>query len=377
MAPPSRVANNGGGTVFKMTPDGALKTFHEFKDADLNEKEGRAPQSGLAWKDNYLYGTTSKGGAGGFGTIFKISPDGTTFTTLLRFSGREDGQNRGAAPLASLVLDKNKQYFYGTTSSGGKYGYGTAFKFSDDGTTVPSITTLVDFSGDRDPNPSDDHSVKGSASMASLVQDSDGNFYGTTSTGGTEGKGTVFKMTADGEATTLVDFNETTDLNDPKRGSTPMAGLVLSEGDAYIYGTTFGGGTNRKGTVFKIKPDGTAMRTLVDFTGYDSDPLETQRGSGPTANLLLNDGTIYGTTSEGGFFDKGTIFKLTLHPSPQLSTLLDFTGDGNMNRGSAPAAGLVMDQNGDSLYGTTKHGGNSEKGTVFKFSLGTDTISKN
>ncbi|MES2657127.1 MAG: choice-of-anchor tandem repeat GloVer-containing protein [Verrucomicrobiota bacterium] len=178
---------------------------------------------------------------------------------------------------------------------------------------------------------------------AKLVQGTDGAFYGTTYGGGSSGYGTVFKMTAAGALTTLVNFNST-------NGSSPEAGLVQGT-DGNFYGTSRLGGSSGYGTVFKMTAAG-ALTTLVNFNGNN--------GSSPRAVLIEGSvGTFYGTTVDGGSNGYGTVYKMTA--AGALTTMVNF----NSTNGSSPAAGLVKGADG-SFYGTTYSGGSSGYGTVFK-----------
>jgi uncharacterized repeat protein (TIGR03803 family) len=181
-----------------------------------------------------------------------------------------------------------------------------------------------------------------------LVQATNGNLYGTTYDGGANGYGTVFKMTPSGTLTTLYSFAGTD-------GANPWRGLVQAT-NGNLYGTTLGGGANGGyGTVFKISPSGT-LTTLHSFDGTD--------GSHPEAGLVqATNGNLYGTTYYGGTNGYGTVFKMT--PSGTLTTLYSFDD----TDGSHPEAGLVQATNGD-LYGTTFGGGASDiDGTVFRITL--------
>ena len=147
---------------------------------------------------------------------------------------------------------------------------------------------------------------------AALVQGSDGNFYGTTSGGGINGYGTVFKMSITGLLTSLYSF---TGAND---GGYPRAELVQGN-DGSLYGTTTNGGTKNVGTVFQISTNG-AYTGLYSFTGGDD-------GAYPNAGLVQgSDGSFYGTTSSGGTNNSGTVFRLTVvaaAPVFQAVTLID------------------------------------------------------
>ncbi len=183
----------------------------------------------------------------------------------------------------------------------------------------------------------------GSYSYAGLVQASDGNFYGTTERGGVNQVGTVYKITPEGVLTTLHSF-------DYADGDYPDAGLVQAT-DGNFYGTTVGGGGYGDGTVFKITPEGTLI-TLHSFDSTD--------GYFPYAGLVQGtDGNFYGTAFGGGANAYGTVFKIT--PGGTLTTLHDFNGED----GSFPVAGLVQATDGD-FYGTADDGGTKDDGTVFK-----------
>lgn len=160
------------GTVFKITADGKLRNLYSFS----NGADGGGPFAALVWGgDGHFYGTTASGGTNHSGTVFKINRAGR-LKTLYRFSGGTDGAN----PEGTLVRGSDGN-FYGTTSYGGAYGWGTAFKITPAGT----LTTLHQFSNDAD----------GGIPYGELIQGADGSFYGTAWTGGTNGvDGTVFKL---------------------------------------------------------------------------------------------------------------------------------------------------------------------------------------
>lgn len=205
------------------------------------------------------------------------------------------------------------------------------------------------------------------------VQGYDGNFYGTTASGGINNNGTVFRITPSGALATLHVFTGNTD------GSSPSALILATDGN--FYGTTSQGGPNCKqgndrcGTVFKITPLGT-LTTLYTFCARSS----CSDGFSPAAALVEGtDGNLYGTTSDGGTagcgtFGCGTVFKITL--SGTLTTIYSFCPHGNCmfvaSDGQYPAAALVQGADGN-FYGTTAQGGSSNGctfgcGTVFKVS---------
>jgi uncharacterized repeat protein (TIGR03803 family) len=263
-----------------------------------------------------------------------IASPAQILTTLHSFDGTD-----GSLPAAGLVQASDGN-LYGTTQFGGAncapYGCGTVLKITPSGT----LTTLLSFDG-----------ADGGDPVAGLVQASDGNFYGTTYLGGANDAGTVFKITPSGTLTTLYSFCSQPNCTD---GENPAAGLVQAS-DGNFYGTTYLGGANGDGTVFKITPSGT-LTTLYNFCAQGG----CADGAYPVAGLVQGtDGNFYGTTGLGGADGDGTVFKITR--SGTLTTLHSFDG----NDGVEPFAGLVQGTDGN-LYGTTEFGGANGDGTVFK-----------
>jgi uncharacterized repeat protein (TIGR03803 family) len=259
-----------------------------------------------------------------------------TLTTLFSFDGTD-----GAQPYAGLVQATNGD-LYGTTYEGGADGVGTVFKITPSGT----LTTLLSF------DLSD-----GASPFAGLVQATNGDLYGTTIKGSSvnDDAGTVFKITPSGTLTTLYTFCSQSGCTD---GVYPDAGLVqATNGD--LYGTTFEGGANGLGTVFKITPSGT-LTTLYNFCSQSG----CTDGYSPSGTLVQGtDGNLYGATEYGGANVYGTVFSITT--SGKLTTLhsFDYTG------GAYLTAGLVQGTNGK-FYGTTFAGGAHDVGTVFSITAG-------
>ncbi len=216
------------GTVFKITPAGKLTTLYVFVGGST---DGNYPEAGLVrGTDGTFYGTTANGGANGFGTVFKITPDGT-LTTLHSFAGT-DGSN----PWAPLVQGKDGD-FYGTTLYGGNQcnggTCGTVFKITRAGT----LTTLYSFCAKT-------NCTDGNYPLAGLVQSTDGRLYGTTDAGGASNYGTVFRITTSGALTTLHSFAGTDGGNSD--------GGLLQATDGNFYGTANRGGASNDGTVFSL-----------------------------------------------------------------------------------------------------------------------------
>ena len=285
----------------------------------FGKSEDLTPQYGLMLgRDGQIYGNGATGGSSGEGLVFRLSPTGE-FTALANFEWASGGRPR------ARLLQARDGKFYGVTSFGGYYNNGTVFSMALDG----KVQVLSHLTG-RD---------KVSEPNAALVQGSDGNFYGTSSTNG----GTVYKVTPAGAVTRLVEFNG-------RDGGTPVDELTQGV-DGSLYGTTSEGGKFGLGTVFKVSTAGD-LTVLVDFDGFN--------GVAPMCKLLQGrDGNFYGTTSTGGRADAGTVFRVT--PGGVLKTLFEFHGA----NGKRPAAGLILGRDGN-FYGTTSQGGRSGLGTVFR-----------
>jgi uncharacterized repeat protein (TIGR03803 family) len=321
---------NGNGTVFRISASGAFATLHAFDPSD-----GFGPQVGLVQgSDGYFYGTTPFGGYSP-GVVFKIDPSGA-FSNICDLSFSSGGHTLGPSGLVQ-GSDGN---FYGTTFWGGNYvpgltlGSGTVFKISAGG----AFTTLYAFSGSDGANPA-----------AGVVQGSDGNFYGTTEAGGTNGGfGTVFKITTNGAITSLHSFTGGAD------GANPYSTLVQGS-NGNFYGMTYGGGTNGGfGTIFEINASG-AFTGLYSFTS-GSNGFNAQGGL-----VQASDGNFYGTTF-GTNGNLGTVFELS--SSGAFTTLYSFAGPDGAN----PVGVLVRGIDG-SLYGTTENGGVGSDGTVFRLTI--------
>lgn len=234
--------------------------------------------------------------------------------------------NAPANPRGNLTLGPDGN-FYGTTASGGQYGEGAVFRVTTNG----DLMTLVSFGSFlRD----------ATWPFAGLTLGADGNFYGTTATGGTNqisgtnNTGTIFRVTTNGTLTPLVSF---TGFN----GSYPECELITGP-NGNFYGTTAYGGISNVGTVFQVTTNG-VLTTLASFS--------VTNGAMPQSGLVLGlDGNFYGTTTYGGISNVGTLFQMT--PGGSLKTLVNF----NTTNGAGPYGQLRLGSDGD-LYGTTVSGG--------------------
>jgi uncharacterized repeat protein (TIGR03803 family) len=330
------------GTVFKLTPDGTETVLHSFGSSST---DGLQPYLGALVMDSEgnLYGTTTLGGVYFNGTVYKVTPGGEE-TILYSFCATGGiSCTDGWFPAGGVILDKAGN-LYGTTSRGGSTGAGVVFKLSPSGTE----TVLYNFTGGSD----------GGGPEAGVVIDGEGNLYGTTFQGGFIhgckgiGCGVVFKLAPDGTETVLHSFGSAND------GSEPWAGVILAKnGD--LYGTTYSGGANLYGTVFRVSPSGTE-RILYSFKAGADD------GGLPWGPVIIDSaGNLYGTTYIGGSdSNAGTVYEISSTGTESLLHSFSETSED----GYLPIGGLLLDSAGN-LYGTTSQGGSSSSsyaGTVFK-----------
>jgi len=319
-----------------------------------------------------------------------------TFTTLVNFNGAN-----GAAPQPEGLVQGIDGNLYGTTRQGGANNAGTVFKMTPAGT----LTTLYNFC-------SQPGCADGNGPAAALVLAADGNFYGATTSGGAFGDGTLFRITAGGNLTTLHTFDGTDGNNANSRlfqasdgsfygttafggnpsactvfggcgtvfrittsgalttlynfcsqtgcsdGAVPFLGLAQGR-DGNFYGVTFGGGDGNGGTIFKISPQGT-LTTLDSFCASFSSFYPFCNGRDGLGLVQGTDGNFYGMTVEG---QEGTVFKVT--PDGALTTIYTFCSKIACADGSNPRGALNLGSDGN-FYGTTQYGGISNQGTVFK-----------
>ncbi|HUI83019.1 MAG TPA: choice-of-anchor tandem repeat GloVer-containing protein [Candidatus Binatia bacterium] len=372
--------------------------LHQFGGQD-----GANPAVGLTL-DNFgnLYGTTYVGGAGNAGSVFRLTHRNGAylFAPLYSFHGSD-----GRLPLARPIVGPDGSIF-GTTSEGGTHTLGMVYNVRPFPNPPFSVlapwneTDLYNFVGGTG---------DGSDPQSDLAVDAAGNFYGTTSNGGANGNGTVFKLTHTGGGWTesvLYSFGNLPD------GKNPTAGVAI-DAAGNLYGTTLNGGANGRGTVYKLTPSGGGYTesvlysfapgiggeypqagVILDSDGnlYGATTLSDRGGAvfelspsgggwtytvlwhnfndsgtegGPTGNLVRDsDGNLYGATQAGGLYHQGSLFMLTPGVGGYTYTdLHDFTG--GVNDGSGPRGNVVRDANGN-LFGTTWMGGGSNKGVVYE-----------
>ena len=299
-----------------------VTTLHSFTGRD-----GANPRAALTWgSDGSLYGTTRLGGVSDAGTIFRLGGNGT-LNSLHSFTGIG-----GAEPFAELIAGADGA-FYGTTFRGGATNSGTVFAYR----AGSGVQTLHSFSGSN-----------GSFPSSGLVRGADGTLYGTTQFGGPAGRGVLFEIGADGGFGILHQFSNT--------GGRNAAGTMAIGPDGTLFGTTSAGSgpATTYGSIFRFDRVG-GLTTLHGFASTDF-----ANGAGPRAELTLApDGSLLGTTYEGGPNGRGTVFRLSEAGNYQLlHAFTTFAG------GAGPLGGIISDAAGN-LFGTTAFGGDGF-GTVFR-----------
>jgi uncharacterized repeat protein (TIGR03803 family) len=301
----------------------------------------------IADSQGALYGTTIHGGipSGGYGTVFKLTPSGSGYSesVLYAFQGGYDG----AYPFAGVIADKHGA-LYGTTYTGGPSGAGSVYKLTRSHSAY-SKTILYGFSGGSD----------GATPQGTLYMDRAGNLFGTTTNGGTAGTGVVYELSPGASSYTFRVIHSFQGGND---AANPQYGALVADASGALYGTTsIGGSPQSWGAVYKLTPSGsTYQESIICAFPYPN-------GSHPFGGLTIDvRGTLYGTTTQGGPSNTGTVFKLTPSGSGYLQTVLYAFQAASLYDGAAPQADILIDRATGSLYGTTQYGGTAGVGTVFK-----------
>jgi uncharacterized repeat protein (TIGR03803 family) len=278
----------GHGSIMQVTPGGARNALYIFDPQGTTTGDASWPLSLMQANDGNLYGLSYLGGANGCGTVFKITLSGIE-TILYSFSCSSIPSNSGQ----SRLIQGSDGALYGLTTPGTSSGASTVFKI----TLAGAYSTVYTFGGS---------SGDGAAPFAGLVQASDGNFYGTTASGGANSFGTVFKVTPQGQETIIYSFGQSSvQFNGnavPADGYAPE-GNLLQASDGNFYGMTTLGGAGGYGTMFKLTPAG-QLTVLHSFAGPTAD------GTSPSSTpLQASDGHIYGTAA-GGAWNLGIVFVL-------------------------------------------------------------------
>lgn len=310
----------GAGVAFELTPNGnawqesVLYTF-------TGGTDGGSPQAPLTVAGSALIGTAPSGGAG-YGVVFALRKVNGSWKeeVLYTFKG---GNNDGAYPYSSLILDKSEN-IYGTTESGGPNQAGSVFELQRSGNTW-SEKVLYFFTGNLD----------GGSVNDGVIFDLAGNLYGTTTSGGKYSSGTAFELSSSNGTWSESVLYNFTGGNDGGFPSDPL----VRDGNGNLFGTAFNGGTHGFGTVFQLSPSaGPWTETvLYNFTGGNDGAL-------PLAGLLIYKGQLIGTATEGGTGNTGVAFALsraTAAPS-YCSPCLFYGGDFDI---TSPAADTFANEN--------------------------------
>jgi uncharacterized repeat protein (TIGR03803 family) len=363
-SPATQVA---GGVIYRSTVNGSsVKTLHQ-----MSIDEGYAPKAGLLQASNgLLYGTTRLGSrtvAYSTGTIYSVAFDGTGYSTLHTF-GVYSTTNVNGNPInadgaypETALIEGSDGYLYGTARAGGDNGTGVVFRMSLDGT---GFSVLHQF-GPVTSAATDSvvKNVGGSSPVGSLVQAADGYLYGSATVGGITGRGTIYRIRMDGTGFEVVhEFTDIASANPASNvdGATPLAGLT-DGGDGLLYGVASAGGANGVGTLFSIDPVSGLFTVLHDF--------ETANGAGPSGALIVgSDSLLYGVTAAGGTDSSGKTTSLgtiysTARDGTGFAKLYSFTGD----EGSAPY-GPLLQLDATTFVGIAVSGGKCGQGTLFSYS---------
>jgi uncharacterized repeat protein (TIGR03803 family) len=342
---------------FQGAPDGYTSTAGLVADANAN-----------------LYGTTLFGGPNnpnclnsGCGTAFELSPnDNGTWTETVLHSFNAS-KSDGCTPFAGLTLDSAGN-LYGTTQSCGTHGLGTVYKLSPGQAGSWTFSLLHSFGGSK---------KDGAVSDSTLLMDANGNLYGTTVYGGSHpencqnaplpnGCGTVFELTPGPHRrwTEQVLYSFAGGSND---GAAPSEGVAMDT-QGSLYGVTKFGGPFQ-GTVYQLTP---GQGGLWQETVLHKFPTGDNDGTYPRGIPAIDSqGNLFGTTSDGGEAELGTIWEVSPSGGTWTETVLYSFAAGGLSEPNAPYAGVVLDENGR-LYGTTVEGGSGCEGfgcgSVYRFS---------
>jgi uncharacterized repeat protein (TIGR03803 family) len=339
----------GGGTVFQLspTPNGWVHTvLYSF----TGGADGGEPYKGVTLdRDDNLYGTAVTGGSGscegGCGVIYKLTNIKGTWTqkVIHAFTGGDDGSGPGSR----VTVDRAGR-IYGMTPTGGANGLGTIYKIGPLSSGASTFKVIHAFTGGAD----------GSSGSAGRMILRDGHLYGAATTGGSNGSGVVFELTP--RALGGWDFRTIYTFQGQPDGSFPY-GALLFDDSGNIYGTTYYGGANGIGAVYKLSPQPVGEWTEEVIHSFQ----QGTDGNSPISNLVFDKaGNLYGTTSEGGL-GRGVIFKLAPVAGGNWTETVVHAFEGPPDGGFA-YNGMVVDAFGN-FYGATVHGGENDDGSVYNF----------
>ncbi len=339
----SKGGANGTGSIYRFTPPSTLALRVSMAAAPLPlllNATGRAPRAGMIKAQNgTLYGSCSGGGTNGVGTVFEFATAGTTVTAVSL-----DATTLGSVPFGEFVQFTNN-ILYGTCSSGGANNIGSILRI--DATTSPAtITKVYDFQT----------GVSGNFCAGRLMKASNNLIYGTTNAGGVSNGGVIYSFNPTGNVYTKV-----ADLN--TGGFAGSFGGLTEDGSGVLVGLALDGGTASSGALFRYTVGTNTFTELVSFS--------FSNGSRPRGRLVkASNGLFYGLTSNGGTNNKGVLF--SFDPGTNTYTLRHTFGTGT--GGDFPLGSLI--EVSGKLYGTCSEGGTSGQGTIFEYTLATNTMVK-
>jgi uncharacterized repeat protein (TIGR03803 family) len=337
------LTRNGGtnnvGVLFQYDP--ATSTYTKNLDFAGAINGSNSEGSPMQASDGKLYGMTRYGGANNVGVLFQYDLATSTYTKKFDFAGVTNGVN----PFGSL-MQANDGKLYGMTYQGGSSNTGVLYQYDP---ATSNYTKKLDFAG----------ATNGANPKGSLIQASDGKFYGMTSGGGANNLGVLFQYDpATSNYTKKLDFAGATNGANPK-------GSLMQASDGKLYGMTSTGGTNNMGVLFQYDPATSTYAKTFDFAGATN-------GTTPAGSLIqASDGKLYGMTYGGGVNGNGVLFQYDPATSTYIKKL-DFDG---FTYGSYPNGSLIQASNGK-LYGMAFQGGASNLGVLFQYDPTTSTCTK-
>ncbi len=287
---------DGCGMVFHLQPSpvapkSALAPWKETVTNAFDGNDGLQPTGELIFdQSGNIYGTTRGGGNSNYGVIYRLTLGGSGWTESVLYSPQTQGE--GVEPEGGVIFDGSGN-LYGVFEYGGQYGYGLVYQLSPSGSSWTKHS-VYSFTGGTD-----------GGSPTDIIMDSSGNLYGTTAQGGGGGGGTVFELTPTSGGWT---FSTLYGGFSPGCCGGPSDKLVMDAAGS-LYGTTTSDGAYGYGNVFKLAPSegGWTYTSLHDFTGQSGSD-----GAYPQGGLVFDaNGNLYGTASEGGTYNAGTVFEIT------------------------------------------------------------------
>lgn len=367
-----------GGLIYRVTPNGSsVTTLYQ-----MQNNQSYAPAVGpMVGSDGLLYGTTTFGAVGTTanttGTVYRIKIDGTGFTIVHAFDTWTTS-NQSSNPINvegaypdSRLIEGSDGFLYGVARAGGPDGTGTVFKLSKDGTSFKVLHSFGAITSDK--NADVTTNLDGIGPVGTLLQGADGLLYGTTPSGGLNGRGTIFRVGTDGTGFqlqhTFSSLSGSGSSASNVDGAAPAVGLTDGK-DGRLYGVAGEGGPNGAGTLFSFDPVARLLTVLHDFDDPD--------GRAPSGALILGTDTkLYGTTSfggtnsNGGNTNQGTIFSIN-RDGTGFTKLHSFDN----SQGSNPT-GPLLQISSTNFVGINLNGGSCGSGTLFLYSANGATVEGN